>query len=525
MQSYPKNWPFREARKILHRLTKEKKDAIIFETGYGPSGLPHIGTFSEIARTEMTRRAFAHIAPEMKTRILCFSDDMDGMRRVPENVPRREMLARHLGKPLSAIPDPFGEAESFAAHNNRALRAFLMRFHFDCEFVSATERYQSGAFDALLMKILALHDEIAEIVRPTLGEERRRSYSPFLPICQKTGRVLEAELLETDAARGEILYQDPESGERRRGSVKGGGAKLQWKVDWAMRWIHFGVDYEMAGKDLNDSFHLSSRICALLGGRPPEGFRYEMFLDEKGEKISKSKGNGLSLEEWLRYGPEESLSLFLYGEPKRARALHFDAIPRHVNEFLTRRASFASESEEERLNNPVWFIRSSGSGDRRGGGGGDEEIPVSFTQILSLAAASHSPSAEVLWGFLRRAHPNLSPETHPFLARLVNHAISYFEDFVAPKKKIRPPSDRERAALSDLAERLKALPREAAAEAIQSETYAVGKAHHFDPLRDWFAALYEILLGTPDGPRFGSFASLYGISETAALIQKSLHKS
>ena len=514
----PMSWPFREAQKILDRLEKagadEKKKEIVFETGYGPSGLPHIGTFSEIARTEMVRQALQHLAPHRKTKLICFSDDMDGLRRIPENVPEREMLTKHLGKPLSSVPDPFGKASSFAEHNNGALMAFLKKFGFDCEFASATAYYKSGTFDSLLMEILERHDEIARLVGATLGEERRRTYSPFLPICKKTGRVLEAEVLEASPEKGAILYKDPETGKEESASVKGGACKLQWKVDWAMRWRALAVDYEMAGKDLNDSYHLSSRICSLLGGRAPEGFRYEMFLDEKGEKISKSKGNGLTLEDWLRYGPEESLSFFLHGEPKRARNLHFDVIPRNVNDYLKRRASFAHESAEERLKNPVWHIAQKT----------EEEIPVSFSQILSLAAASQSPSVDILWGFVRRHAPDTKPKTHPFLDKLLHHAIAYFEDFIAPQKNPRAPSAKEKKALEDLSARLKALPAKADAETIQSAFYTVGKTHGFEPLRDWFGALYEILLGTKEGPRFGSFVELYGVENTAALIKDALHR-
>ncbi|MFP3943257.1 MAG: lysine--tRNA ligase, partial [Alphaproteobacteria bacterium] len=452
------------------------------------------------------------------TRLIAFSDDMDGLRKVPSNLPQQEMLHAHLGKPLSAIPDPFGTHESYSAHNNARLRAFLDEFGFDYEFVSSTDCYRSGRFDEALRRVLECYDEVMAIILPTLGEERRRTYSPFLPVSPKTGKVLQVPVLERDADAGTILFED-EDGTRTELPVTGGNCKLQWKADWAMRWYALGVDYEMAGKDLIDSVRLSSRIVKALGGTPPEGFSYELFLDEKGQKISKSKGNGLTIEEWLRYASPESLSLYMFQSPRKAKRLYFDVIPKTVDEYISHLHSFAEQDGKARLGNPVWHVHT-GEPPR-------ETVPVSFNVLLNLVSASNSEDRMVLWGFLRRYDPSLSPDNHPLLDRLVTYAINYFHDFVKPAKTFRLPTDTERAALLDLKSRLEKMAASEPApeaETIQNEVYAVGKAHAFENLRDWFRALYEVLLGQSQGPRFGSFVALYGLRETAALIDGALER-
>src|SRR5580704_12727384 len=436
-------WPFEEARKIVARLKKAPKDAVIFETGYGPSGLPHIGTFGEVARTTMVRHAFRVITDDkIKTRLIAFSDDMDGLRKVPDNVPNKDMVAQHLGKPLTKVPDPFGTHDSFAAHNNARLRAFLDQFGFDYEFMSSTECYTSGRFDAALLKVLERFDAVMNIMLPSLREERAESYSPFLPIDPQTGMVLQVPVVAHDAKAGTITYEDPDSKERVTTLVTGGRCKLQWKPDWAMRWVALGVDYEMAGKDLIDSVKLSGEICRALGGTPPEGFNYELFLDENGQKISKSKGNGLTIDEWLRYASPESLSLFMYREPKAAKRLYFDVIPRHADEYQHFLEAYGRQDWKQRLANPVWHIHS--------GSPPAPDIPVSFTMLLNLVSASNAENAETLWGFIGRYWPGVSRETHPKLDALVRYAIHYFRDFVLPAKTFRAPSGPERAALTDL---------------------------------------------------------------------------
>jgi lysyl-tRNA synthetase class 1 len=526
-------WPFQEARKIVARLKKHPKDEVVFETGYGPSGLPHIGTFGEVARTTMVRHAFRVLTEDkIKTRLIAFSDDMDGLRKVPDNVPNREMMARYLGKPLSRVPDPFSsEYPSFAAANNARLRAFLDQFGFEYEFLSSTESYTSGRFDAALLKLLERFDTVMEIMLPSLREERAQTYSPFLPISPRTGIVLQVPILAHDAKAGTITYEDPDSQERVTTLVTGGRTKLQWKPDWAMRWVALGVDYEMAGKDLIDSVRLSGEVCRALGGTPPEGFNYELFLDEEGQKISKSKGNGLTIDEWLRYAAPESLSLFMYREPKAAKRLYFDVIPRHVDEYQQFLEAYQRQDLRQRLSNPVWHIHS--------GDPPKADIPISFSMLLTLVASSNAENAETLWGFIGRYRPGVTPQTHPKLDALVRYAIHYFRDFVLPQKRFREPSDNDRAALLDLRDALAQLPDDASAEDIQQVVYEIGRREPFldktgkiktkdgkpGVALDWFNMLYQVLLGQEKGPRFGSFVALYGLKNTIDMIDGALARS
>jgi lysyl-tRNA synthetase class 1 len=523
-------WPFEEARKIIVRLKSKPKDEVIFETGYGPSGLPHIGTFGEVARTSMVRHAFRVLTDDkIKTRLIAFSDDMDGLRKVPDNVPNKDMLERHLGKPLTKVPDPFGTNSSFADHNNARLRAFLDHFGFDYEFLSATACYTSGRFDAALREVLVRFGAVMAVMLPSLRAERAQSYSPFLPISPSTGIVLQVPVVAHDAQAGTITYQDPDSGEPVTTLVTGGRCKLQWKPDWAMRWLALGVDYEMAGKDLIDSVKLSGEICRTLGGTPPEGFTYELFLDENGQKISKSKGNGLTIDEWLRYASPESLSLFMYREPKAAKRLYFDVIPRHVDEYLQFLDAFPRQAPKEQLGNPVWHIHD--------GAPPKPDNPVPFAMLLSLVTASNAENAETLWGFVGRYRPGVTKQTHPHLAALVDYAIHYFRDFVLPAKKFREPNAVERAALADLRDALSQLPEDSSAEAIQDVVYEVGRREPFlDEKKlakdgkpgvtlDWFNMLYQVLLGQEKGPRFGSFVAAYGISNTVDMIDGALARS
>ena len=509
-----RSWPFEEARKVAARIGAgvPEKGYVLFETGYGPSGLPHIGTFGEVVRTQMVRHAFAVIS-DVPSRLFAFSDDMDGLRKVPDNIPNPDKMDEHLGKPLTAVPDPFGTHESFGHHNNARLRAFLDGFGFDYEFKSATECYASGLFDATLLAVLADYERITGVILPTLGPERRASYSPFLPICPETGRVLQVPIIARDADAGTIAYLN-EAGRTVETKVTGGHCKLQWKADWAMRWVALGIDYEMSGKDLIESVRLSGRIAKLLGARPPEGFTYELFLDEAGEKISKSRGNGLSVEEWLRYAPAESLALFIYNSPRKAKRLFFDAIPRQVDDYLGWLEKLAGQQGSERLDNPAWHIHA--------GSPPAPEGHIGFALLLNLASVCNTEDKAVLWGFISRYAADASPRTNPILDRLVEHAIAYYRDLVKPAKTYRAPSEAEGAALAELAQALAALPADADAETIQTEVYEVGKRHPFENLRDWFRALYEILLGQSQGPRFGSFAALYGLAETVALIDRAL---
>lgn len=523
-------WPFEEARKIVKRYEKSGfPETVLFETGYGPSGLPHIGTFGEVARTTMVRHAF-HVLTEnkVKSKLLCFSDDMDGLRKVPENVPNRELMETYIGMPLTRVPDPFSnEYPSFGSANNARLRAFLDRFGFDYEFASATDYYTSGRFDETLLKMLAAYDKIMSIILPTLGEERRATYSPFLPISPITGKVLQVAMIAHDAKKGTVTYIEPETGEEIETEVTGGKVKCQWKADWAMRWTALGIDYEMAGKDLIDSVTLSSKICRTLGGTPPEGFNYELFLDDKGQKISKSKGNGLTIDEWLTYAPTTSLGLYMYQKPKTAKRLYFDVIPKAVDEYYTYLSAYPRQTWKDRLNNPVWHMHN--------GNPPAVDLPVPFAMLLNLVSASNAENADVLWGFISRYAKGASPETQPELDSLVGFAIRYFNDFVKPTKKFRAPDDVERETLEKIDQKLAGLPMDADAHTLQNALLDVGRftERYQDHTKkspeggpgvavSFFQMLYEVLIGQERGPRFGSFIALYGITETRKLIADAL---
>ena len=509
-----KAWPYDEARKLLKRWPDGKPGGapIVFETGYGPSGLPHIGTFNEVLRTTFVRRAFQELS-DQPTRLIAFSDDMDGLRKVPDNIPNPELLRDHLGKPLTQIPDPFGSHESFAHHNNAMLRGFLDRFGFDYEFLSATDCYRSGRFDDVIRQVLRNWDGVMSVMLPTLREERRKTYSPVLPISPTSGIVLQVPVEVVDAEAGTIAFDD--DGQRVEQSALGGRAKLQWKVDWAARWVALGVDYEMAGKDLIDSVVQSGKIARILGGRPPEGFNYEMFLDEKGEKISKSKGNGLSLEEWLRYGSEESLAFYIYREPRKAKSLHIGVIPRAVDEYWQFRANYRKQPVEQKLGNPVHHIHA--------GQVPEQTLPVTYGLLLNLVSLPGCADKDTAWKFVQRYAPETSPETYPELDQLIGLAVNYARDFVVPHLKRRPPTAEEAAALRDLDSELAKLPADADAEAIQHLVFEIGKKHYGkDNLRAWFQALYETLLGSSQGPRMGSFIALYGIDNSRKLIAETL---
>ncbi|AWU92898.1 lysine--tRNA ligase [Azospirillum ramasamyi] len=509
-----KAWPFEEARKLVARFAKAPpaKGYVLFETGYGPSGLPHLGTFGEVARTSMVRHAFQTMS-DIPTRLFCFSDDMDGLRKVPDNIPNKEMVAANLGKPLTQVPDPFGTHDSFGAHNNARLRAFLDSFGFEYEFQSSTDWYKSGRFDEALLGILRHYDEVMAVMLPTLGAERQATYSPFLPISPSTGRVLQVPMLERNVDAGTIVFED-EDGKKVELPVTGGHVKLQWKPDWGMRWFGLGVDYEMYGKDLIPSAELAGKICKILGGTPPEGFNYELFLDDKGQKISKSKGNGLTMEEWLAYAPQESLALYMFQKPKSAKRLYFDVIPRAVDEYLTFVDKVHGEEPAKKLENPAWHIHN--------GKPPAVRSDVSFNLLLNLAGAANAETKETMWGFIRRYAPDATPENSPFLDSMVGYAVRYYQDQVKPTKRFRAPTDAERAALQDLLVKLDGLPADARADTIQNEVFEVGKTHGFTELRAWFQALYEVLLGQTTGPRMGSFIQLYGIDETKALIREKL---
>ncbi len=508
-----KAWPFEEARRLLKRFEKAppEKGYVLFETGYGPSGLPHIGTFGEVARTTMIRRAFEVIS-DIPTRLICFSDDVDGMRKVPGNVPNPERLEQHLQMPLTSVPDPFDKYESFGHHNNAMLRRFLDTFGFEYEFISATEFYKSGKFDTVLLRAAERYDDIMKVMLKSLREERRETYSIFLPLHPETGRVMYVPMKHVDAANGTITFDD-ETGKEFTVPVTGGNVKLQWKPDFGARWAALDVDFEMYGKDHSTNTPIYDRICEILGGRKPEHFTYELFLDADGHKISKSSGNGISIDEWLTYASSESLSYFMYQKPKTAKRMHFDVIPKAVDEYHQQLRAYPTQDAAAQCNNPVFHIH-----------GADmpaSTMLVPFAMLLNLAGVSGAEDTETLWGFIRKYAPDASPETHPDMDQAAQFAVRYFKDFVAPTRSFRVPSDLEREALEDLRAQLAVWDGALDAEELQSLVYACGR-ERFEPLRDWFKAIYEVLIGASQGPRFGGFIALYGIDETVALIDKAL---
>ncbi len=510
-----KAWPFEEARRLLKRYetAAPEKGYVLFETGYGPSGLPHIGTFGEVLRTTMVRRAFEVIS-DIPTKLICFSDDLDGMRKVPGNVPQQEKLAEYLQMPLTSVPDPFGTHESFGDHNNAMLQRFLDTFGFDYEFYSARTFYRTGQFDEILLRCAERYDDLMKIMLKSLREERAETYSIFLPLHPETGRVLYVPMKNVDASKGEVTFDD-EEGREWTVPVTGGHVKLQWKPDFGARWAALGVDFEMYGKEHATNEKLYDAICRTLGARPPEHFSYELFLDDKGQKISKSSGNGISIDEWLSYASTESLSYFMYQKPKTAKRLFFDVIPRAVDEYHQQLRAYPDQDDAQQAANPVFHIHNG-------------DVPVSnmvvpFAMLLNLASVSGAEDKETLWGFMRRYAPEATPETHPDLDAAAGFAVRYFKDFVAPTRAFRAPNAQERAALEDLKARLEGWDGGLDAEELQSMVFAVGKAHGFEPLRDWFKALYEVLLGASQGPRFGGFIALYGVNETVALLEKGLN--
>jgi len=509
------SWPFVEIRKLLKErkeLIKSKKK-ITFQTGYGPSGLPHIGTFGEVARTSMMINALNHIQ-KIETDLITFSDDMDGLRKVPDNIPNDIVLKENLGKPLTDIPDPFGKYKSFGEHNNEMLREFLKKFNFTFTFKSSTINYKDGTFNNSLIRVMEKYNEIMNIILPTLRNERRKTYCPFLPICPETGKVLEIPLLSMDIKKGTIIFDN--NGKKFESSVLDGKCKLQWKVDWAMRWFTFDVDFEMYGKDLTESAILSNKICRALGKTPPNGFAYELFLDEKGEKISKSKGNGISIEQWLRYASPESLSLYMYPNPKRAKKLYSEVVPKTVDEYLSLIEKYPDQKEKDQILNPVWHVHN--------GKPPSEKIVMPFSMLLNLVGSSNADNKEILWKFINRFHKEINPKNYPILNGLTAFAINYFKDKVEPNKKFKSPNKEEKKALQNLVVKLEEVDQKSKPEDIQTIIYSVGKENGYEKnLRDWFKLIYEVLFGEQDGPRMGFFVSFFGIKETIKLINDKIN--
>ena len=508
------SWPFVEVRKLLkdRKSLIAKKNKIIFQTGYGPSGLPHIGTFGEVSRTCMMINALNHIQ-KIETELITFSDDMDGLRKVPDNIPNSEILRNNLGRPLTSIPDPFKKYKSFGEHNNNLLMEFLKKFKFNFIFKSSTENYKKGLFNNGIIRVLEKYDEIMNIILPTLRSERRKTYSPFLPICPQTGKVLEIPIIEIDKKNSQAVFDN--NGKKIKIDILNGGCKLQWKVDWAMRWFAFDVDFEMYGKDLTESAIISSKVCDVLGKKPPSGFAYELFLDEKGEKITKSKGNGITIEQWLRYASPESLSLYMYQNPKRAKKLYPEVVPKAVDEYLSYIEKYPIQKPNEKILNPVWHVHN--------GSPPKEKIVMPFSMLLNIVGSSNAKSKDVLWKFIKKFHKEINPKTHKILDELTDYAINYFVDEVEPKKKFKKPSLSEKKALENLIIQLKKTSQSTPAEEIQTMIYTTGKENGYkDNLRNWFKLIYQVTFGEENGPRMGFFISFFGVKETIDLMEKKL---
>ena len=508
------SWPFVEVRKLLkdRKDLIGKKKRIIFQTGYGPSGLPHIGTFGEVARTSMMINALNHIQ-KIESQLITFSDDMDGLRKVPENIPNDKILYDNLGKPLTSIPDPFNKYKSFGQHNNEKLKEFLIKFNFNFDFKSSTENYKKGNFNNSLMRVIEKYEEIMNIILPTLREERRKTYCPFLPICPETGKVLEIPLIEMKK-NGTVVFDN--KGKKLETDILNGNCKLQWKVDWAMRWFTFDVDFEMYGKDLTESAILSDKICRALGKTPPNGFAYELFLDEKGEKISKSKGNGISIEQWLRYASPESLALYMYPNPKRAKKLYSEVVPKTVDEYLALIEKFSQQKQSDKILNPVWHIHN--------GKPPLEKIIMPFSMLLNLVGSSNADNKEILWKFINKFHKDIKPDNYPILDNLTEFAINYFKDKVEPNKKFKSPDQVEKKALNNLIKKLKDVNQDTKPEDIQTIIYTSGKENGYEKnLREWFKLIYQVIFGEVDGPRMGFFVSFFGVQETVKLIKRKIN--
>ncbi len=510
-----KLWPFIEANKLLNRMNKLDVKPCIFQTGYGPSGLPHIGTFGEVLRTSMVIKAFKEIS-DCPTKLYVFSDDMDGLRKVPQNIPNQQNVEKHLEKPLSTIPDPFGKFKSFSEHNNNKLINFLDKFNFDYEFKSSTDHYKKGFFNEGLEAILNNYDKILNLILPTLGKDRRETYSPFLPICKKTGKVLQVKINELDTINKRILYTDPFTNEDIETSILDGNCKLQWKVDWAMRWFVLGVDYEMNGKDLIESFQLSNKINKVIGGRPPNNYTYELFLDQNGEKISKSIGNGISVEDWLAFSPQQSLELFMFQNPNRAKKLYFDIIPKFTDDYIKLSKEYESIESEKKIDSPLWFIKPETN----------QRIldNITFNLILNLANVCNAENTDIMWGFIENYYGKLKREDYPYIQKLLDYGVSYYKKFVLPNKKYRQPSEKERKGFIKLINILENIHESSDPEDIQTKVYDIGMELEFEKLKYWFQGFYQVILGQDQGPRIGSFIKFFGIKETINLLRDKLNE-
>lgn len=513
-----KSWPFEEAKKIYNKIQKTtpKKGYVLFETGYGPSGLPHIGTFGEVVRTSYVMNAFNKIAPNIKTKMICVSDDIDALRKVPDNIPNQELIKANLGRPLTSVPDPFNTHQSFGQHMNSRLISFLDSFGFEYEFISATDKYKSGSYNDTMLQVMAKYQELMDLMLPTLGLERQKTYSPFMPIDKESGIVIDKGVKSINKEKASVTYYDLNNQEKEI-SILDGNCKLQWKIDFGARWYSFDVDYEIYGKDHAPNEPIYRKICQILGGKPPINFTYEMFLSNEGEKISKSKGNGIAIEDWLKYAPQESMSLFMYQKPKTAKRLYFDVIPKAMDEYIAYSNSYNQLDEAKKLENPLFHIHS--------GNVNNINFNISYSLILNLASVCNPENDDILWGFISKYQKDLHKESSPLLSKMINNAINYYNDFIKSSKKYRTPNNKEKLALQDLANEIKKADNNIINDASQIQTiiFSIGKKHGYEKnMREWFLTLYQILLGQDQGPRMGSFIALYGQDNFLQLIDQKL---
>ncbi len=521
-----KEWPFVESRRILDRLERLGKSSVTAETGYGPSGLPHIGTFGEVARTSFVLQALATVAPKVESRIIAFSDDMDGLRDVPKNLPNGQMLTSHLGKPLTAIPDPFGQEKSFAHYMNHRLRDFLDSYGFRYQFASSTESYASGVFDEGLRRIMGNYDAIRDLFTATIAEEKRAAWSPFFPICESCGRVYSTRVTELDTKGFRVAYacdaplagKYGSCGHTGSTSVLGGTCKVGWKVDWALRWFSLGIDYEMHGEDLLDSARLSSKIVKILGGEPPELFKYELFLDEKGKKISKKIGNGISLEQWLRFAPVDSLLYIMYVKPQQAKKMGLPILPEILDQYLELVAEYDGAEDS-----PVPFISRLSHGAHAGKLEGQKTITYSL--ILELILALNQDDPRIVRDYLLKYQPAIAGNV-AYYEELIKDALAYYREVLLPSRKAEPADhlmDDTLRALRDELARLEAAGTAPDADALQTMAFQLAKDRDVK-MKDWFRALYRVFLGQSQGPRIGSFIALLGYKDCIERLEAHLVK-
>ena len=517
-------WPYEEARKLVDRAQGYQPGRpVIFESGFGPSGLPHLGTMCEVLRPAYVRRALENVGDGRPARLIVFIDDIDGLRKVPESVPHRDEWKRYLGQPVARIPDPFGCCKSFADHMIDLLSKFLAPVEVDLELARASEMYASGRFDDALKLMLDKREDIIRVITPTLREENRAGWSPFMPICPACGQVNSTRVVAYHPDRAAVEFSCERDfggahgcGHRAEQSVLGGNAKVGWKVDWALRWYVLKVDYELYGKDLIDSARLSGQILRLLGGKPPIGFPFEMFLDEEGHKISKSVGRGVTVDDWQRYAPIEVLKYFLLLSPRRARKLFIETIPQYVDEYLDALREYArADNVEARRNMALEFVLQSRSSRRF-------DSSLTYSMTMNLVAALGSSDRDLIWKYLTRYDPAIAgdAETEALGRTLMDCALNYYADFIEPTKKRYAPNNSEREQLKKLIEFLEANP-DAPGDEIEKKIYDLGREYYPKP-GNIFPLLYRVLLGQDRGPRLGAFIRLATPARVVELLNASL---